>query len=96
MDFPINVGGVRLLLNGKVRSDSDNLNRMGGAEKIVIAVGFLNCASPGDMPHRIDQNTSTNWVSAAENEALTIVIIHRFYVSDLTKSFPCFLRLHIT
>ena len=40
MDFPINVGGVRLLLNGKVRSDSDNVDRMGGATKFVIAVGF--------------------------------------------------------
>ena len=39
-DFPINVGGVRLLLNGKVGSDSDNVYRMGGATKIVIAVGF--------------------------------------------------------
>ena len=79
MDFPINVGGVRLLLNGKMRSDSGNVfYKMGGATKIVIAIGFLTCASPGDMSHRIDQNTSTNWVSSAENEALTIVIIHLF------------------
>ena len=86
-----------MLLNGKVRSDSDNVfYKMGGAAKTVIAIGFLTCACPGEMSHRIDQNTSTNWVSSAENEALTIVIIHRFYVSDLTESFPCFLRLHIT